>query len=140
MLHKKHLGILLIAALCLTEATLASETRTTKNVQAKWFETSLSKHLTSIKLVQGIVQVESDGTYTRGEKRLTSFSLEPGQCFDGPPDHHASSQIKLVAVGKKSIKLTYQARFDHRSFGKDLITEDSGEINLPLSSSNAASQ
>lgn len=134
MLHKKHLAILLIVALSCAEATMASETKTTNNVQAKWFIASLSKHLLSIKLVKGIVEIESDGTYTKGEKRLTKFSLEPGQSFDGPPDHHAWSQIKLIAADNKSVRLTYQARFDHRSFGKDLITEDSGEINLPLSS------
>lgn len=114
---------------------MATETKQTQGEQANWLIKSLSTHLLEIKENKENrekAQIVSDGKYTKGANRETKFVLAPGESFQGPPDHHSSSTLTMVTIDSKELKLNYEMRFDHRSFGKDLITVDNGNIVLPL--------
>ncbi len=117
---------------------MATETKQTQGEQANWLIKSLSTHLLEIKESKDNKDnreralIVSDGQYTKGPNRETKFVLAPGESFQGPPDHHSSSTLSMVTIDSKSLKLNYEMRFDHRSFGKDLITVDNGNIVLPL--------
>lgn len=114
---------------------MATETKQTQAEQANWIIKSLNSHLLEIKENnenKGKAQVASDGHYTKGPNHESKFTLAPGESFQGPPDHHSSSTLTMVTIDSKGLKLNYEMRFDHRSFGKDLITVDKGNIVLPL--------
>lgn len=114
---------------------MATETKQTQGEQANWLIKSLSTHLLEIKESKENIekaQIVSDGKYTKGANRETKFVLAPGESFQGPPDHHSSSTLTMVTIDSNGLKLNYEMRFDHRSFGKDLITVDNGNIVLPL--------
>lgn len=58
------------------------------------------------------------------------FTLsKPGEVFFSP-DHHESRIFTVKRVDPDKVVLQYETEFDHRSFGKNLITTDSGEIKL----------
>lgn len=135
------LALLLLFLLVFAGGAMATETKQTQGEQANWLIKSLSTHLLEIKESKehrdnrdnkGKAQIVSDGKYTKGAKRETKFVLAPGESFQGPPDHHSSSTLTMVTIDSKELKLNYEMRFDHRSFGKDLITVDNGNIVLPL--------
>ncbi len=132
------LALLLLFSFVFTGAAMATETKQTQGEQANWLIKSLSTHLLEIKESKdnidnkGRAQIVSDGQYTKGPNRETKFVLAPGESFQGPPDHHASSTLTMVTIDSKGLKMNYEMRFDHRSFGKDLITVDNGNIVLPL--------
>jgi len=114
---------------------MATETKQTQGEQANWLIKSLSTHLLEIKESKenkGKARIASDGQYTKGPNRENKFTLAPGESFQGPPDHHSSSTLTMVTIDSKGLKVNYEMRFDHRSFGKDLITVDNGNIVLPL--------
>ncbi len=114
---------------------MATETKQTQGEQANWLIKSLTTHLLEIKENKENrekAQIVSDGQYTKGANRETKFVLAPRESFQGPPDHHSSSTLTMVTIDSKGLKLNYEMRFDHRSFGKDLITVDNGNIVLPL--------
>lgn len=119
---------------------MATETKQTQEEQANWLVKSLSCHVLEIKESKenskniGRAQIVSDGQYTKGPNRESKFTLAPGESFQGPPDHHSSSTLTMVGIDSNGLKLSYEMRFDHRSFGKDLITIDKGSIAVPLKS------
>lgn len=119
-------------------AAIATETKQTQGEHANWLVKSLTAHLQEIREIKeskenkAKAQITSDGQYTKGPNRETKFVLAPGESFQGTPDHHSSSTLTMVTIDSKGLKLNYEMRFDHRSFGKDLITVDNGNIVLPL--------
>lgn len=46
-------------------------------------------------------------------------------------DHHAGRSYELAAIGEDGIELVYESTFDHRSFGKHLLSIDRGRIFVP---------
>ena len=113
---------------------MASETKHTQLEQASWLVKSLTNHLLEIKDNKNTAQITTDGQYTKGSSRESKFSLAPGESFQGPADHHSSSTMNIIAIDGKGLQLNYEMRFDHRSFGKDLITVDKGSVVVPLKS------
>lgn len=117
---------------------MATETRQTTGEQAKWLINSLTTHCTKISISGEKARITSDGTYTKGAAHESDFTLACGESFSGPTDHHSSSTIVLSGIDKSKLQLHYEMRFDHRSFGKDLITIDSGNVVLPIKSGPSA--
>jgi hypothetical protein len=115
-------------------AAMATETKQTNGEQANWLINSLTTHCLKISTNGTKAEIHSDGQYTKGTSREKDFTLACGESFNGPTDHHGSSTIKLAGIEKSGLQLSYEMRFDHRSFGKDLITIDSGTVVLPLKS------
>ena len=70
------------------------------------------------------------GSYSGTDDFQIEFTLsKPGQKFYHL-DHHGSSEFIVKSIMADSIVIRYETRFDHRSFGKNLITEDFGEFTI----------
>ena len=64
----------------------------------------------------------------------SSFQFEftltkPGEMFYSP-DHHSMRIFKVKQITPDKLVLSYETTFDHHPFSKDLVTKDSGEIEL----------
>ena len=53
------------------------------------------------------------------------------------PDEHGSEQYKIVDINRAGVKISFQSHFDHRSFGKNLISETSADLILPWSNESS---
>ena len=96
--------------------------------------TSLNSHFISVVPDSGKVRFISDGSLgigSWGDSWQSDFSLGTGEKFRARPDHHASSSYEVRDINKNGVVLKYQTRFDHRSFGKNLISSDEGEVVIP---------
>ena len=58
------------------------------------------------------------------------FKLKINEKFYDQPDHHAHTDYEILNFDENTITIKYTSSFDHRSFGKNLITTDTGIINL----------
>lgn len=107
----------------------AAVTEKTHDEQLAWVANYLKQHMTCT--VNGEkVSVVSDGQITSGNG-LKEFVLSVGDKFHNPPDEHAVISYTLKSILPNAIDVEYESNFDHRSFGKDLITIDSGVVSLP---------
>ena len=121
----------------LAAPAMATETKTTSGAQVKWFSDSLAKHLTIKTRDSQTLRLSSDGFYLKQGESQKSFLLKPGDKLQSSADHHASMILTFIGIDNKAAKFHYESRFDHRSFGKDLITIDSREVALPLPNRSA---
>jgi hypothetical protein len=58
------------------------------------------------------------------------FVLSIGESFKGRPDHHSGSTYTLKGIESAGVVIAYESRFDHRSFGKNRISVNRGELRL----------
>ena len=65
------------------------------------------------------------------------FDLAVDESFKHRPSHHQSSRYTLKEIEPTGIIIEYEKRFDHRSFGKNLISLDRGELRIPWKQSDA---
>jgi hypothetical protein len=96
----------------------------------------LTKHWAIAVVDADTIQVATDGTIgagSWGSSWQQTFSLSVSDKFQSRPDKHASFAFELIRINKNGIILKYQATFDHRSFGKNLISIDEGELEIPYS-------
>jgi hypothetical protein len=108
-----------------------TESSTGKNKSG--FETFLTAHLLTILPNSGKVSFVSDGSLGVRDNAgawQKEFTLGNGGKFMAQPDHHASSLFEVANIKPSSVELKYVSTFDHRSFGKNLITTDEGEIEI----------
>jgi hypothetical protein len=59
------------------------------------------------------------------------FTLAVGESFMHRPDHHLSSRYTLKTTNATGVVIEYETRFDHRSFGKNLINVSKGKLRIP---------
>lgn len=78
----------------------------------------------SIEFKKLFVFCENDG------KTQAKILLKTGDEFLGLPDDHGSIKYKLLKIDVDGIDMGYESRFDHRSFGRNLITIDKGVVHL----------
>ncbi len=61
---------------------------------------------------------------------VSQFTLsKPGEIF-WSPDHHGSAIFTVKQIAPEGLVLSYRTEFDSRSFGKNVISIDEGEIKL----------
>lgn len=107
-----------------------------KNTVAKnqiGMEEYLNAHLITVLPDSGKVRFMTDGSLgigNWGDSWQSEFALGVGEKFQTQPDHHSSSSFEVRGISVKGIVVKYQTKFDHQSFGKDLITIDEGEIEI----------
>lgn len=111
------------------QKALAVELKETTGVQVKWISDSLAKHLLSIATAKDSVKITSDGQYRKAGENSLSFVLKPGEKMEST-DHHSQLSVVLLGISGKSARFGYDLRFDSRSFGKDQISVDRGEVTL----------
>ncbi|NBX02957.1 MAG: hypothetical protein EBR02_02600 [Alphaproteobacteria bacterium] len=68
------------------------------------------------------------GDSTRLE-RLDDYTLQSGESIR-TLDHHSMLRLTVKSISSSAMVFEYTDTFDHRSFGKDLITMDMGEFTL----------
>ena len=59
-----------------------------------------------------------------------SFSVGVGDIFRRMPDRHEQCTFRVLEILDIGVKIRYESSFDHRSFGKDMVSVDSGIIVL----------
>lgn len=117
----------------------------TKNKQARSWEDFLYKHLRTFDVGEveyvgvpgdelpsvnhATVHVVSDGSLVSVDKREPDFYLRRGDVFV-LPDHHGSVKFVLKNIYFGGADFEYESTFDHRSFGKNLLTVDRGMVRL----------
>lgn len=123
---RQFVTLLSIATLPLSASCSSRPVRThqTTNAQAEWHLAHLNRRFASIlKATDGITVIEG----WPDNPIKSAFSI--GQSFS-EPDHHGHKKYTIVKVEEDGVVIEYFSRFDHRSFGKDLIEEDRGTVKL----------
>jgi hypothetical protein len=120
------LGIPLLITGCSHPSTPVEETTTSKNSEwcRNWFASrllSLQKDGESVVAVYGR---KTDDPKRRTERWTTGFVIHW-------PDDHGSSSYTVDSIDQSGVTISYKNSFNHRSFGKNLITKDSGTFMLP---------
>lgn len=96
-------------------------------------EQYLNAHFLAVTPDAGKVRFITDGRLGIGDWGKSwqrEFALETGGKFQAAPDHHSSSSFEVQTIGAQSVLIKYQTKFDHRSFGKNLISQDEGEVEI----------
>jgi len=98
---------------------------------------SLHKQFLLIEKSGDRVHFKSDGSFIRSSEAFdsstaqTDFIVGAGESFQDAPDHHASATYSVVDIEPDHVVIAYETRFDHRSFGKNLISVDRGTVSWP---------
>ncbi len=105
----------------------------TTDKQKVWIIDKMKEHVKVISLRNGKAHFESDGFFHSGDADMAkTFDKATGEAFSSGADHHSSLMLKVTNISKeKGVTISYLSKFNHKSFGKDLITEDRGEFTLP---------
>lgn len=93
----------------------------------------LDRHFTAVRRDGQNVRFVGDDWFGVGASRARTgeFVVPVGGTFQGRRDHHASSRYRVDAVDDAGVTVWYESSFNHSSFGKNLITVDSGTVKLP---------
>jgi hypothetical protein len=117
----------------------AEKVERTTNQQKDWFEPFFRKAAISL-------SIDSTGAHFRTRRDARKFCLgaprepmgefqfeftlsKPGEVFYSP-DHHGMMIFTVKRITADAIVIGYESSFDHRSFGKNLVTKDEGEFTL----------
>ncbi len=114
----------MLALFAFWSSQLASAPQTTKttNAHSEWHLTHLNNRFASvIKAQKGIVVVED----WPDNPKKSVFSI--GYSFT-EADHHGQKKYTILKTEDDGVIIEYFSRFDHSSFGKNLIEEDSGTV------------
>ena len=98
-------------------------TRTT-NQQAEWHIKHLNDRYASVSKAAGGVDFV-EGQPDNPKKATMSVGSTITE-----PDHHGSTKYTITKIEEDGVVIEYFSCFDHRSFGKQLIEEDTGTIKL----------
>jgi hypothetical protein len=108
-----------------------SQIKKTSNQQQSWSLNYLSENVLSCQRIDDSVAFRTTaklGIGQWGHSWNQAFVLGRGGVFFLAPDHHMKVSFQIVSIDSAGVLIKYEYRFDHRSFGKDLISIDSGEI------------
>ena len=103
----------------------------TTNQQQSWSLKFLNENVLSCKRIDDSVAFRTTnklGIGQWGQSWHQSFVLGRDGGFFLVPDHHMKLNFRIASIDSASVHMKYEYRFDHRSFGKELISIDSGEI------------
>ena len=122
---------------------LTARTKTEKTIGKNhaWIVKSLNEHLLSLTGSSNTVKFSFNGEYgiyNQNSEWVKEFELKKTESFSAQPDHHTSRELTVLKILKNAVLLGYRDKFDHRSFGKNLITLDSGEIMIEYRESNTS--
>lgn len=101
--------------------------------QAQWHAEALRRHFWSLTPDDGGIRIEQDGWF-----HMPPNPLRVGDGFQGPPDHHAASRYTILGIETDGVQIEYESTFNHHSFGRNLVTVDTGRITLPFTAETKA--
>ena len=105
----------------------------TTGKEQRWFEDFFKRHIIFVSYQDGKVHFVSDGAFgarSEGFSLDEDFYVTEGDVFYKVADHHAAAEFTVGAIDAARVILKYKSTFDHRSFGPNLITNDTGEVEL----------
>ena len=116
---------LIATVLCIVGCESDSpETTRTTNAQAQWHIDFLNRRYASIfEATNGVGLVQG------WPENPTTSVLQIGSSFNDP-DHHSQKKYTIRRIEDDGVVIDYFSSFDHRSFGKNLIEEDTGTVKL----------
>lgn len=130
------LGCILFGFLLLITTGCEAKTRTeiTYNEEKDWYQDFFARHLVSAGPLDNKVKIVSDGRFglrdNESSSFITTFTIANGEKFYCSLDHHAVTTFVVKEIGPDSVTIQYESSFDHRSFGRDLITKDIGTVKI----------
>jgi len=95
-----------------------------------WHQRFLREHLTLTLLDSNTVEFTSDRLHPAHPTGKDDSKLRVGSSLI-MVDDHASTTYVIRSLAATDAYVDYEAKFDHRSFGKDLITIDTGTVTVP---------
>ena len=116
--------------LCTPQAVMAQEKKETTGEHTEWMKKAFALLVKSLSFQKGSAHFVTDVFFQKAGK--SDFLLSRGDAFEGQSDHHASSTFTCTGVNEKDgVSIQYQSNFDHRSFGKNLVSTDKGNLLIP---------
>jgi hypothetical protein len=113
----------------------APEFDSTINLNDKWIAQHLGEFLNEVSLRKDAkIHFSAKALFTSKlatPENPREFDLAIGDSFF-EPDHHGSTSFTVKEIRPSSVVLSYQVTFDHRSFGKNLISRDDGLVEIPI--------
>ncbi len=103
----------------------------TYNQQQYWSLNYLNENVLSCQRIQDSVAFRTTAKIGVGiwsKSWNQDFILGREGEFFLSPDHHLKASFRIESIDSAGMRIRYEYQFDHRSFGKDLISIDSGEI------------
>ncbi len=108
------------------------EIKHTVGQQKEWVIEYINKSMSEISLTQSgkvhFVRTNFNPKFKMPE-HLKEFDLSAGETFSHPDDHGGTTFL-VKEIRKSGVILEYKSTFDHRSFGKKVITIDEGQIDV----------
>lgn len=102
----------------------------TRSQERDFVERFVREHLLHVQRTgAGGVAILTDG-HLRANADDWAFTLGISDTMRSV-DHHAGRRYELAEIGEDGIELVYESTFDHRSFGKNLLSIDRGRIFVP---------
>lgn len=102
----------------------------TRSQERDFVERFVREHLLNVQRTDaGGVAILTDG-HLRANADDWAFTLGISDTMRSV-DHHLGRTYELAAIGEDGIELVYESTFDHRSFGKNLLSIDRGRIFVP---------
>ena len=110
-----------------------AQTKQTHGQQQSWALDYLNANILYCQRVDDSVSFRTTaklGIGQWGKSWDQSFILGREGEFLSAPDHHIKVYFRIASIDSAGVHIKYEYRFDHRSFGEDFISIDSGEIQL----------
>ena len=96
-------------------------------------EVLIGSHTVSVQPEAGKVRLVTDGEIglpSGGTAPSGGLVLGVGDRMVRKPDHHSYTVFKVSEVKAESVILDYEYKFNHQSFGKNLVTIDRGQVEV----------
>ncbi|KKL96104.1 hypothetical protein LCGC14_1847800 [marine sediment metagenome] len=107
---------------------------TTTNKRRDWHEQFLKSRLVAV-MPEGNGAVLTGTIF--GSPDLQTHVVNAGFQFTFPDDHGLTTYT-IIRIERDGIVVGYKSTFDHRSFGRNLVTSDKGELELQWFRSSSA--
>lgn len=132
---RSFISVMLLPLTLIACESSAVRTEETREQQSAWLRDRFSECMVSL-TPDGAHAVR----YRTGNKGCSPLGFDAGEGGMGTlrlddtfskADHHLSLTWRIEGISAAGVQIGYEARFDHGSFGKDLITIDRGRVRLP---------
>ncbi|HEX2586124.1 MAG TPA: hypothetical protein VHL14_13420 [Steroidobacteraceae bacterium] len=126
---------LIVIAILLLAGCHSTQTEVTTNKNKEGMTSYVNAHITSVAVGTDKVRFVTDGRIIPATHPVPAnepFFINIGERLRTAPDHHTSTEFVYKGIRDGSVLLEYEQTFDHRSFGKNLITIDRGEVLVSL--------
>lgn len=129
--HSKFLSYFISLFLVLAITACDTPVQKTTDKYKAQLQNYLQTHLKFSKTEVDRVSIITDGEvgmYDNSKNWRKEFEIKKGDKFFASADHHSSTSFEITAISSQSFTVRYLTEFNHKSFGKNLISIDQGEV------------